>query len=79
MLYLILLYEKIEYQAPLAQLVSALAQETEHDYVRVRIPADFFLVRSNIFVFFIDNFWDYLFCNMVIFGIKMTVIKFPIE
>ena len=26
-LYLILLFEKIEYQAPLAQLVSALAQE----------------------------------------------------
>ena len=29
--------------------------------------------------FFIDNFYDYLFCNMVIFGIKMTAIKFPIE
>ena len=29
--------------------------------------------------FFIDNFWDYLYCNMVIFGIKMTAIKFPIK
>ena len=31
------------------------------------------------FLFFIDNFWDNLFCNMVIFGIKITAIKFPIE
>ena len=30
-LYSILLFEKIEYQAPLAQLVSALAQETKND------------------------------------------------
>ena len=41
-LYLILLFEKIENQAPLAQLVSELAQETKNDYVRVHIPAEFF-------------------------------------
>ena len=69
----------MDYQAPLAQLVSTLAQETKHDYVRVRIPAEFFLARSFFFLFFIDNSWDYLFCNMVIFGIKMTVIKLPFE
>ena len=75
----ILLFEYIEYQVPLAQLVSTLAQETKTVYVRVRILAEFFLVRSNFLVFFIDNSWDYLFCSMVISGIKMTVIKFPIE
>ena len=56
-LYSILLFEKINYQAPLAQLVSALAQESKHDYVRVRIPAEFFSQKQFFFfVFFIDIF-----------------------
>ena len=62
----------------LAQLVSASAQEAKQFYVHVRIPAEFFFM-SDAIAFFIDNFYDYLFCNMVIFGIKMTAIKFPIE
>ena len=42
-------------------------------------PRRIFLVRSTFLKFFIDNFWNYLLCNMVMFGIKMTAIKFPIE
>ena len=51
-LYLILLFDKIEYQAPLAQLVSALAQEAKSNFVRVRIPAELFFSQKQFFLYF---------------------------
>ena len=74
----ILQIESIIHQASVAQLVSAITPQTNHSYVRVRIPAElFFLVKSTLFL--IDIFWDYLLFNIVKFSIKMTVMKFPIK
>ena len=42
------------------------------------LSADF-LLGTKVHVFFIDKRCHYLLFNVVIFGIKMTVIKFPIE
>ena len=73
-------YYKVESysQASIAQLVSAITQKTNEG-----LPCEFassqniFCQKYFFFKIFIDNSWNYLLCNMVIFSIKMTAIKFP--
>ena len=82
----------IIYLALLARLVSALTQAAVSSLVFRTCEYEpsqifffffffffFFYSKKHFFLFFIDDFGVSLFCNIVIFGIKMTVIKFPIE